>query len=36
MEVDSAKIEAHYQNGVLTIIAPKAEQAMPRQIKVKI
>jgi HSP20 family protein len=35
-EVDSAKIEAHYQNGVLTIIAPKAEQAMPRQIKIKI
>jgi HSP20 family protein len=35
-EVDPAKIEARYQNGVLTLIAPKAEHAMPRQIKVKI
>ena len=35
-EVDPAKIEARYQNGVLTMIAPKAEHAMPRQIKVKI
>jgi HSP20 family protein len=34
-EVDPAKIEARYQNGVLTLIAPKAEHAMPRQIKVK-
>jgi HSP20 family protein len=35
-DVDPAKIEARYRNGVLTIMAPKAEHAMPRQIKVKI
>jgi hypothetical protein len=33
---DPAKIDARYQNGVLTIMAPMAEHAMPRQIKVKI
>ena len=34
-EVDPARVEARYQNGVLTMIAPKAEHAMPREIKVK-
>jgi HSP20 family protein len=33
--VDTGKIEAHYQNGVLTINLPKSEQAKARQIEVR-
>ena len=33
--VDDAKAEAHYENGLLTIYLPKAEQAKPRKITVK-
>lgn len=32
---DTNKIEAHYQDGVLKISIPKAEEAKPRQIKVQ-
>jgi len=32
--VDSDKAQAHFENGVLTLRLPKAEQAKPRQIKV--
>jgi len=35
VEVDPAKIEATYTNGVLMVTAPKAEHAKPRQIQVK-
>ncbi len=34
--VDTAKIKAAYDNGVLTIALPKAEQAKPRQIAVEV
>ena len=33
--VDGDKISAQYQNGVLTILVPKAERARPREIPVQ-
>jgi HSP20 family protein len=33
--VDGDKISAQYQNGVLTILVPKAERARPREIPVR-
>ncbi len=33
--IDAGKIEAHVENGVLTVIVPKAEEARPRKIVVK-
>jgi len=33
--IDSAKVEAHFENGVLTLTLPKAEIAKPRQITIK-
>jgi len=33
-EVEVDKIEAHYQDGVLTVALPKAESVKPRQIKI--
>lgn len=33
--VDSARVEARYTDGILTITLPKAEDAKPRQITVK-
>lgn len=35
VEVDPAKMEATYTNGVLLVTAPKAEHAKPRQIQIK-
>ena len=35
MEVDPDGIEATFTNGVLLVIAPKAEHAKPRQVQVK-
>jgi HSP20 family protein len=35
VEVDPNKIEATYSNGILTVTAPKAEHARPRQVQVK-
>ena len=32
--VDTSKVEANYENGVLRIALPKAEEAKPRQIKI--
>lgn len=32
--IDAEKIEAQYQDGVLTVALPKAESARPRQIKI--
>src|SRR5919112_2265759 len=32
--VDPEKIEARYENGVLTVMIPKAERAKPREIRV--
>lgn len=32
--VDSAKVEAAYENGVLTVVLPKREEARPRTIQV--
>jgi HSP20 family protein len=34
--VDSTKIKAGYENGVLTLSLPKAEKAKPRQIQVEV
>lgn len=34
-DVDAEKVEASYQNGVLRIVVPKAEQILPRRIEVK-
>jgi HSP20 family protein len=34
MDVDAAKIEATFENGILRLTLPKAEAARPRQIKV--
>jgi HSP20 family protein len=34
-QVDSAKVKAAYQDGVLTVTLPKAEGAKPRQIQIK-
>lgn len=34
--VDSAKVEAVYQNGLLTVHLPKAESAKPRKVKLQL
>ena len=34
--IDTAKVEAHGANGVLTVTLPKAEEAKPRQIPIKV
>lgn len=35
MEVDSGRVEARYQDGILTLTLPKAEAAKPRRITVR-
>jgi HSP20 family protein len=34
-EIDPNKVEASFENGVLTVMLPKAEAVKPRQVKVK-
>ena len=34
--VDASKVQASYQDGILTVTLPKAEEAKPKQIEVKI
>lgn len=33
--VDSERVEATYENGLLTIVVPKAEEAKPRRIQIR-
>ena len=35
MEIDPNKVEASFENGVLTLMLPKAETVKPKQVKVK-
>jgi HSP20 family protein len=34
-QVDTGKVEAHYEDGILTIEVPKLEKAKPKKIQVK-
>ena len=34
--VDASKVQASYQDGILTVTLPKAEEAKPKQIQVKV
>ena len=34
-EIDGEHVEAHYKDGMLTVVLPKREEAKPRQITVK-
>ena len=34
--IDAAKVDAHFENGVLTVKLPKPEETRPRQIEVKV
>jgi len=34
-EIDAARVDAHYANGILTVRLPKAEATKPRQISVR-
>jgi HSP20 family protein len=34
--VDTEKIESHYENGILTVVMPKAEEKKKKQIQVKV
>lgn len=34
--VDTSKVQASYQDGILTVTLPKAEEAKPKQIQVKV
>ena len=34
-QVDTSKVEAHSENGILTVVLPKAESAKPKQITIK-
>jgi len=34
--IDASKVEAKFENGVLTVMLPKPETAKPRQIEVKV
>ena len=36
VSVDAKKVNATYRNGVLTVVLPKAEEAKPKQIEVKV
>ena len=36
VEVDENKVKAHYENGLLMVTLPKAEQAKPKQINVQV
>jgi HSP20 family protein len=35
VQVKASKAEAEYENGVLTLVLPKAEEAKPKSVKVK-
>ena len=36
VEIDEARIQAAYQNGLLVVTLPKAEKAKPKQISIKV
>ncbi len=35
-KVDASKIDAHYENGLLTVVLPKAEEVKPKRIDIKV
>jgi HSP20 family protein len=36
MDVDAEAVEAHYENGILTLNVPKVEEVKPKRIAVKV
>jgi|TARA_B100000953_G_C17939046_1_gene396346 HSP20 family protein len=36
VDIDEAKVEAHYQDGVLNLVLPKTAQVQPRKVDIKI
>ena len=35
-EIQTDKVEAHFENGLLKVVAPKAEEVKPKSVKIKV